>query len=313
MKGIPRCSVILPTHNRAATLPRTLASVTAQDEADFELIVVDDGSTDDTGAWLAKLDDPRIRIARSDHSQGPSAARNIGIAMATAPVLAFLDSDDSYCGNRISLPLAVLDREPDIICTLSSARKEDAQGATSVALLPDVKLASPAFEWAMICDLVGVETTSITVRTEHARRIGGFCTRLRRSEDREFLIRLSRLGALRVLPDVLFAKAWSKDGLSNQWANDGSELASYLSERPELMGRYRKFGQYLVTKTLIRHVRHGNFASFIGDARLFRAMGLLEEGALQLCRNHIQVRRYRRAAAGQRSLAALTGPPSDWA
>src|SRR5215475_8837664 len=194
MKRLPRCTIILPTHNRAATLPRAVASVIAQNEPDFELIIIEDGSTDETRAWLAALDDPRIRVTLSEHSQGPSAARNIGIDMATAPVLAFLDSDDLYCRERLSMPLAMLDHEPDVICTLSSARKEDKLGGTTVSLLPDVKLVSPAFEWAMICDLVGVESTSITVRTAHARGVGGFCTRLRRTEDREFLIRLSRLG-----------------------------------------------------------------------------------------------------------------------
>ena len=89
---VPRCTVILPTHNRAAILSRAIASVIAQNEPDFELIIINDGSTDNTRALLATLDDPRIRVAHLEHNQGPSAARNIGINMATAPVLAFLDS-----------------------------------------------------------------------------------------------------------------------------------------------------------------------------------------------------------------------------
>jgi glycosyltransferase involved in cell wall biosynthesis len=311
MKGLPRCTIILPTYNRATTLPRAVASVIAQKEPNFELIIIDDGSTDKTRTWLATLDDPRIRVTLSEHSQGPSAARNIGIDMATAPVLAFLDSDDLYCGERLSVPLAVFDREPDVICTLSSSRKEDKLGSATVSLLPDVKLASSAFEWAMICDLVGVESTSITVRTAHARRVGGFCTRLRRAEDREFLIRLSRLGAVRILPDALFEKSWSTDGLSNQWASAGYELVSYFRERPEYIGRYRKVGQYLATKTLIMHIRHCDFASFIGDARRFYSIGLLDEGPLHLCRSHLQLKKYRREATKQQSLAALIGPP-DW-
>jgi glycosyltransferase involved in cell wall biosynthesis len=310
---LPRCTIILPTYNRATTLPRAVASVIEQKEPNFELIIIDDGSTDETRTWLATLDDPRIRVTLSEHSQGPSGARNIGIDMATAPVLAFLDSDDLYCGERLSMPLAVLDHEPDVICTLSSARKEDKMGDTTVSLSPDVKLASPAFEWAMICDLVGVESTSITVRTAHARSVGGFCTRLQRTEDREFLIRLSRLGAVRILPDALFEKSWSMDGLSNQWASAGHELVSYFRERPEYIGRYRKVGQYLATKTLFMHIRHGDFASFIGDARRFYSIGLLDEGVVHLCRSHLQLKKYRREASKQQALASLIGPPSDWA
>src|SRR5215813_2574510 len=88
---LPRCTVILPTYNRATTLPRAVASVIEQKEPNFELIIIDDGSTDETHVWLATIDDPRIRVTLSKHCQGPSAARNIGIDMATAPVLAFID------------------------------------------------------------------------------------------------------------------------------------------------------------------------------------------------------------------------------
>lgn len=307
----PRCTIILPTHNRAATLPRAVASVMAQNEPDFELIIVDDASTDNTRAWLETLDDPRIRVVHLEYNQGPAAARNVGIDMAAAPVLAFLDSDDIYLEARLSVPLAAFDREPDVICTLSSARKEYKRGNTVMALLPDAKLASSAFEWAMICDLVGVECTSITVRTEHARKIGGFCSGLRRTEDREFLIRLSRLGAARILPDVLWEKTWSTDGLSNQWTTAGRDLISYLSERTEYLDRYRKVGQYLATKILVMDIRHRDIASLVNDTRQFHRMGLLEGGIVQLCRSHVQVRKYRRMAQNK-PLETLTGPPADW-
>lgn len=128
MNQSPRCTIVLPTYNRAATLSRAVSSVLAQNEPDFELIIVDDGSKDDTRACLAALHDPRIRMAPSECNRGPGAARNIGITMATAPILAFLDSDDVYYANRLSRPLAVFDREPDVICTVSSARKKDKFG-----------------------------------------------------------------------------------------------------------------------------------------------------------------------------------------
>src|SRR3974390_692757 len=308
---VPRCTIVLPTHNRAATLPRAVASVIRQNEPNFELIIIDDASTDETRAWLATLDDPRIRIARTECNQGPSAARNIGINMAAAPVVAFLDSDDIYCSQRLSVPLAVLDRDPEVICTLSSARKEYKHGNTTVVLLPNVKLTPPAFEWAMICDLVGVESTSITVRADYARRAGGFCPDLRRTEDRDFLIRLSRLGAGGILPGILWGKTWSLGGCWNQRSSAGRDLVAYFSERTEYMGRYRKIGQYLVTKTLVMHIRHGDIASLIDDTRRFYRMGLLDGSIVQLCRTPPEVKRSRRAAQHE-SLEALTGPPADW-
>jgi glycosyltransferase involved in cell wall biosynthesis len=283
----------------------------AQNEQDFELIIIDDGSTDNTREWLATLDDARIRVVRSEHNQGPSAARNIGINMAAAPMLAFLDSDDIYCKERLSVPLAIFERDPDVICILSSALKEDKHGNTTAVLLPNVKLASGAFEWAMICDLVGVESTSISVRTEHARKIGGFCSDLRRTEDREFLIRLSRLGAAQILPNVLWQKTWSVDGASNQWATAGRDLVSYFRERTEYLSRYRKVGQYLATKILMMHIRHHDVKSLMGDTLRFYRVGLLNGGIAQLWRNHLQVKKYRRVAQHQ-PLDAVTGPPTEW-
>jgi glycosyltransferase involved in cell wall biosynthesis len=294
------------------TLPRAVASVLAQDETNFELIVVDDASTDGTEAWLREQTDPRLRVLRSDRNGGPSAARNLGIDAARGPVLAFLDSDDVYRPNRLSVPLRALADDAEIVCTLSSAIKTDPKRTRTIAL-PDVKLASAAFEWALFCDLIGVEGTSITVRTDVARASGGFCTALRRTEDREFLIRVAPLGAVRVLPDVLWEKGWSDDSLSNAWSTAGRDLVSYVAQRPEYLTRFRKLGSYLATKILVANLRRADLPAFFGDVRRFRAAGLLSAGATTLWRDHREVKRYRKAMSRREALTSLTGPPRSWA
>lgn len=145
------------------------------------------------------------------------------------------------------------------------------------------------------------------------QKAGGFDTVLRRTEDREFLIRLARLGALRVLPDVLFEKSWSADGLSNEWAGAGRDLIPYFRARPEYLGAYRKLGHYFATKILVMHIRHRDVASFIAEVRRFRAAGLLDTGIVRLWRDHLDVKHYRRAHATAEALATLSGPPADWA
>ena len=87
-------SVVIPTFDRADFLPRTLASVWAQSCRDFEVVVVDDGSTDGTRAYLASLGD-RVRVIHQ-LQQGPGAARNAGVAVASGDYIAFLDSDDLW-------------------------------------------------------------------------------------------------------------------------------------------------------------------------------------------------------------------------
>ena len=311
MSDRPSCTVVVPTYNRMRTLPRAVESVLAQDEPNFQLIIVDDASTDGTGAWLASQNDPRIDLIRAERNLGPSGARNLGLEAAKAPIVAFLDSDDVYRPNRLSVPLAVFAREPDVVCTLSSSVKHEPK-ETNVAMLPDVKLAAAAFEWALICDLVGVETTSVTLRTEAARAAGGFCTALRRTEDREFLIRLAKRGAGRLLPDVLWEKSWTADSLSNEWRGAGRGLIAYIAQRPEYALRYKKIGHYFATKILVADLRRWDFPTFTADIRHFRAAGLLDASIARLWRDHREVRQYRRGMRSREALAALQGPPAEW-
>lgn len=88
-------SVVIPCFNSLELLPETLASVLEQDLADIEVVLVDDGGTDDLAGWAAGLADQRVRLVRQDNA-GPSAARNRGIAETTGELVAFLDSDDTW-------------------------------------------------------------------------------------------------------------------------------------------------------------------------------------------------------------------------
>jgi glycosyltransferase involved in cell wall biosynthesis len=105
-------SIILPTYNRAYVLWRAIQSVLAQTEADWELLVVDDGSTDDTRRLLEEFRDPRIRIIKSEN-RGPSAARNLGARLASdAPYLAYLDSDNTWHPEFLSTMLDAIRSHP---------------------------------------------------------------------------------------------------------------------------------------------------------------------------------------------------------
>jgi glycosyltransferase involved in cell wall biosynthesis len=304
-----RCSVIIPTYNRLPVLPRAIESVLAQDEPDFELIVIDD-STDDTPAWLARQTDPRIRVIRPERRRGVGAARNVGIAAARAPIVTFLDSDDWYLPQRLRRALEPLDHEPDLVCTLTSAVKE-VRGEMRPSPLPDVKLGPQAFEWALYSDLIGIDGTSITVRTEAARATGGFFDKSR-TEDREFLIRLAPHGAARLMPEILWGKGWSEDSLSNEWKGAGRDLLAYAQQRPELTTRFRKIGSYLASKILVYDLRRGDFATLSADWRAFRNAGLLQGGLARIWREHREVRKYRRANSNREALMRLSGAPADW-
>jgi glycosyltransferase involved in cell wall biosynthesis len=307
----PEVSVVLATHNRRHSLPRAIASVLAQNDVCFELIVVDDGSCDGTAGWLATLTDPRIRIVTIERNGGPSAARNLGLKTARAGLVAFLDSDDTYRPGRLVAPVAAFAADPTIVCTLSSAIRHDPRRSRE-ARIPAVCLPAPAFAWALICDLVPVEATSITVRRVSALAAGGFCERLRLTEDREFLIRLSHYGGAQLLSEPLWEKFWCTDSLSNDWGKAGCGLVAYARERPELAGRFRKIGAYLATKILVADLRLQLWKALWRDLKSLYAAGLIDFDVMRLIRDHREVRRYRRSMSGAAALAGLVGPPDEW-
>lgn len=100
-------SVILPTYNRAHLLPRAIGSVLAQSYADFELIIVDDASQDDTRAIVLAFTDERVRYLRQANKGGVAAARNAGIAASTGRFLAFQDSDDLWHPQKLARQMEV--------------------------------------------------------------------------------------------------------------------------------------------------------------------------------------------------------------
>jgi glycosyltransferase involved in cell wall biosynthesis len=125
---VPRITVVLPTHNRAHCLERAVRSVVAQDYADWELVLVDDGSTDATPALcerFAGLLGPRYRDVTTRQS-GVSAARNRGIALAQGEFVALLDSDDFWLPQKLGMQVAALDAEPRAgFCFTDYARFDD--------------------------------------------------------------------------------------------------------------------------------------------------------------------------------------------
>jgi glycosyltransferase involved in cell wall biosynthesis len=122
-------SVVVPTFNRAYCLPDTIRSVLAQTHANFEILVIDDGSTDDTRAVLEQLwpDEPRLRYIYQEN-RGLSGARNTGIDKARGQFMAILDSDDTWAPWKLAAQLACFERFPEAVMVHSEMAAVDADG-----------------------------------------------------------------------------------------------------------------------------------------------------------------------------------------
>ncbi len=123
-----RVSVIIPAYNRAQVLPRAVDSVLAQKDADFELIIVDDGSTDEGDRHLFQKYEkgacPPIRVIRCAENKGPAAARNLGIKHARGEWIAFLDSDDAWKPGKLKAQLEFFAKNPAPGPTGQRARRD---------------------------------------------------------------------------------------------------------------------------------------------------------------------------------------------
>jgi glycosyltransferase involved in cell wall biosynthesis len=134
-QATPKVTVFIPVHNRARYVCVAVNSILAQDFEDFELVVVDDGSTDDTIATLEQFDDPRLRIASNGKNRGIPYTRNHGLELARGEYIALLDSDDHSYPNRLRRQVDFLDRHPDIVQVGSWCSFMDSDGR----MLPKIR------------------------------------------------------------------------------------------------------------------------------------------------------------------------------
>ena len=130
----PKVSVFMAVYNREAGLGESVDSVLAQTFSDFELLIVDDGSTDASVRVIEERDDPRIRLVRHDENQGIPKTRNHGLSLARGEYLAILDSDDIAFPRRLERQVAYLDAHPNVA----------AVGGWSKRVRPNGRPTSPA-------------------------------------------------------------------------------------------------------------------------------------------------------------------------
>jgi O-antigen biosynthesis protein len=186
----PAVSIIVPTYNRAALLPRALDSVFGQTFADFEVIVVDDGSTDDTAAVVARYGDPRLRLIRQPVNAGVAAARNRGLREVRADLVAFLDSDDEWVADKLAQQVDVFRKAPDEVglvytgveCVLPDGRRRTD--------LPEAR--GDVYRRMLARNVVHGGGSNVMMRRSVVATVGFFDETLRAIEDYEYWLRIAR-------------------------------------------------------------------------------------------------------------------------
>jgi glycosyltransferase involved in cell wall biosynthesis len=206
----------------------------SQQQVELEVVIVDDASTDDTPAVLARLSDPRIRLQRLNERRGAAAARNEGIALARAPWVAFLDDDDLWAPLKLRRQLDAL-------------KAGGAEWAYSAAVVVDGNR-TPSYLWRapppesillqlLRLNVVPAGASGVIVSTALARSVGGFDSSFDHLADWDLWIRLAAESTAAACPDVLTAYRIHGEG---QLSNQGSPI---LDEVDILAGKHRALAE----------------------------------------------------------------------
>lgn len=216
-------SVIVPTYNRRREVEFAVRSVLAQTYFVDEIIVVDDGSTDGTGAALNRLFGDRIRYVWQANA-GVSAARNHGLRLARGSYIAFLDSDDSWLPNKVQLQLDWMEAHPDFAMLLCDVIRDDAQGNEKEIFRRRTLLPEDGFILSAVLLEPSLAPSCVMMRRHVFDEIGGFDEKLQTAEDLDYHLRIAARYKIGVIEQALVRTTMGGTGLSSSRSTYDDQL-----------------------------------------------------------------------------------------
>ena len=237
----PLVSVIIPTFNRARLIVRTIESVLAQSYQNMEIIVVDDASTDNTGAVVQHISDPRIKYFQLETNGGPSKARNAGVEQARGEFVAFLDSDDEWDPQKIELQLAAIKQQADpyhVVCYTQAT----VVGNDSSYLLPTrgITKGEPVGDY-VLCGNDGLIQTSSVMLSHELAIAYPFPTDQTIFEDWDLFLRLDNDGVKWLYLDQPLIH-WHNDAREDRLTSSQHDGSVWLEEHKRYLSKQARLG-----------------------------------------------------------------------
>lgn len=275
--AMTRISVVMPVFNRAGTVDRAIESVLRQDHPDVELIVVDDGSRDDTPQRVAAYGD-RLVFLRGESNRGGNWARNRGIERATGEIVSFIDSDDEFLPHKLGTVAAFFAQRPEVDVLVDSfeVRYPPARRRAPTPRHNPAIEDPETFRRAVFGRLLWKATPAISARRRALIAVGLFDETLRRRQDLDLLLRLSRAHRCVSTDAVLWAKHWTDDAISRR------RRAFFLAAAIEICDRHpdyltdpdhRQGLEYDLGRHFLRLVKAGDLGTLRRDLRRYREWG----------------------------------------
>lgn len=226
----PLITIVIPTYNRAALLLKSIGSVLAQTYTNWELFVVDDGSTDGTKECIRDLNDQRIHLISVPHCGNVAVLRNTGIALGTGEWVSFLDSDDLWMPEKLERQLEYL-LQQGRLWSYGAYELMTGEGES----LPLKTLKNPGLSGWITKELLTNETSAIVdtllVSRKLFEEVGGFDAdpRLIYREDLDFTLRLSLKAEVTAVPELLL-RVLEHTGRSTNTIDDAHKRTAFLYE-----------------------------------------------------------------------------------
>lgn len=248
IKDTESVSIILPTYNRAHRVGKAIESVLAQTYTDFELLVIDDGSTDETEQVVTGYMDKRVHYYRMEENGGQSKARNCGIQLAQYDYLAFEDSDDLWRPGKLEIQMETMQGAgQDVGMVYHKFRYDLGEGRGMV--LPDEnipveKKSGDIYKQLLWDNLVGMPT--MLLKKECVNVVGGLDETLKCLEDYDFALRIAQKYKAIFINEIYLDATYSISGVS------GGDTGQYLIASCLLLAKYKE--DYLATDTFNHRV-----------------------------------------------------------
>jgi len=236
----PTVTVVIPTFNRASIIVRAIRSVLGQTCQDWELIVVDDGSTDGTEQAVRGIADNRIRYIRHEQNRGGGAARNTGIRYAQGEYVAFLDSDDEWLPEKLQKGLEVFrNSDPSVGLVYTGKVMLDETGRVLEKRVP--RKSGWVYDALLDANFIG-SCSRVTVKKQALERVAGFDETLVAHQDWDLWLRVARVSRIASVPNCLVKRHLGSDQITGSLRRiyEGREriLQKYRSEmKPRTLAR----------------------------------------------------------------------------
>ncbi len=254
-------SVVIPTYNRCASLKKAIASVLDQSYKNFEIIVVDDGSQDDTKGYLRTLTTPQVKVFHLSGNCGGNFARNYGIQQSQARYIAFLDDDDTFTKNKLATALPLLrQNQADLFYSGKYVQSSNRSTYRYSFKHPHFKCPCRSI---MADNFIGV-TSSVIVRRDALIQVSGFDCAIPALQDYDLYIRLIKQGCTLVnSPEPLIVYSMVEDS-----RKISSNYTRFKMARIYLLRKYQTDPYYgLLRRALL----------FIGIKKIIKSKHFLKE------------------------------------